>query len=168
MHLPSGFTFELYNVKHVPKATKHLLSVGKAHEDGIDIVIKGHECYLEDSGGQHLCHAEVDLPYYWVTDLNLPTSALPESLPVPDAAKTVTWSEQLVSACHEAAVPEVSVFDGTFRKEVDLWHRRLGHIGPDAISRLAHEGLVEGFPTHLPKGKLKKYVGHGGWCEECC
>ncbi len=88
--LPSGFTFELYNVKHVPKATKRLLSVGKACEDGIDVIIKGQKCYLQDSEGRRLCFAEVELPYYWVTDLNLTTSEVSESLPVSDTAKTVT------------------------------------------------------------------------------
>jgi Reverse transcriptase (RNA-dependent DNA polymerase)/gag-polypeptide of LTR copia-type/GAG-pre-integrase domain len=168
VELPTGYTFDLYGVKHVPKATKCLMSVGKAFEDGIDVTIDGRSCSLRDSEGTFLGSAEVVLPYYWVTDLALCFSpSIPDSPCQVAAGKQVTWSEKLVSSCHEAVAPMDSIYDGVYKKEVDLWHRRLGHISADSLSRLSHEKLVDGFPINFPKGKLKKYVGSNGWCEEC-
>lgn len=169
VQLPSGFTFELYHVKHVPKATKCLISVGKAYEDGIDIVIDGKSCLLRDSAGELLGHAEVSLPFYWVHDLGGISVSNHSCAGQESVCKSVTWSEQLITSCHEASASlrDFSVMEATHAKEIDLWHRRLGHISPDSLSRLAHEELVEGFPTKLPKGKLRRYVGKSGWCEEC-
>jgi hypothetical protein len=70
--LESGSSLFLHNVKHVPTSKKHLLSVGKAYLDGINVNIMGINCYLTDSKGYHLGTAEHAFPYQWLVDLALP------------------------------------------------------------------------------------------------
>jgi hypothetical protein len=69
--LETGNTFFLYNVKHVPASKKYLMSVGKAYQDGIDVHIRGIQCYLTDSNGELVGHARHVFPYQWLTDLSL-------------------------------------------------------------------------------------------------
>jgi hypothetical protein len=70
--LESGNSLLLHHVKHVPTSKKHLLSVGKAYLDGINVNILGIECFITDSYGYNLGHAEHVYPYQWLTDLSLP------------------------------------------------------------------------------------------------
>jgi len=71
VQLESGCTFLLFNVKHVPTSKKRLMSVGKAYSDGININILGIDCYITDSQGNMLGHAEHIFPYQWVVDLSI-------------------------------------------------------------------------------------------------
>jgi hypothetical protein len=47
-----------------------LLSVGKTYLDGIDVVINGTDCHLEDSVGNIIGYAENRFPYQWLTELS--------------------------------------------------------------------------------------------------
>ena len=47
------------------------MSVGKAYQDGIDVHIRGIQCYLTDSNGELVGHARHVFPYQWLTDLSL-------------------------------------------------------------------------------------------------
>jgi len=109
VHLESGSTLFLYNVKYVPSSQKRILSVGKAYLDGININIMGIDCFITDSQGNMLGYAEHIFPYQWVIDLSI--------------------KERKVSFSEGTKFPE-SCITQVQSKSVDLWHQRLCHLSP--------------------------------------
>jgi len=49
-----------------------------------------------------------------------------------------------------STVASVQVWDPRHR-ELEIWHRRLGHLSKDTIYRMAQSGLVDGLPPSLPR-----------------
>jgi hypothetical protein len=139
--LETGNSLYLYNVKHVPTASKRLLSVGKAFFDGIDVHIHGIHCHLTDSNGDLIGIAEHVFPYQWLTDLSIQDSPITQ----------LTKSE----SCFTQADSEL----------VDKWHQRFGHLSSHNLERLRRENMVEGL--NLPAGDLSKCIGDHGTCDAC-
>ena len=144
VHLVSGSTMKLYNVKHVPSANKYLLSVGKAYSDGFTIVMPGIFCHVEDSVGTEIACAENRFPYFWLVDLSL-------------SKRNVHHVEgtKNIESC-SAQVDQTNV---------NLWHRRFCHLGPHSLAKLRNNDMVTGLK--LPKGDLSKMVGSEGICDAC-
>ena len=142
--LESGSTFLLYNVKYVPSSKKRLLSVGKAYLDGINVNIMGIECFLTDSQGNLVGHAEHIYPYQWFRDLSI-------------KERKVTFSSD--TKLTESCITQVQ------KMSVDLWHQRLGHLSPSNMARMQKEEMVSGMT--LPSTDLSKYIGTCGKCDAC-
>jgi hypothetical protein len=142
--LESGSSLYLHNVKHVPSSKKYLLSVGKAYQDGINVNILGIECFITDSDGYNLGHAEHVFPYQWLVDLSLP-----------DKYVSFHSETKFVESCNV----QVS------HKDVDLWHQRLGHLSPKNLMRMRKGCMVKGMK--LPPSDLSKMIGNKGVCSPC-
>jgi histone deacetylase 1/2 len=151
--LETGKTFMLHNVKHVPTAKKRLLSVGKAYLDGINVNIMGIDCYLTDTNGVLLAHAEHIYPYQWLCD-----TSIQGSVEVEKEAKRVSFTSD--TEFHESCATQLGN-----SVEVDRWHQRLAHLSPYNMGRMRREGMVTGMD--LPPSDLSKLVGIDGVCDAC-
>jgi hypothetical protein len=142
--LETGNTFFLYNVKHVPASKKYLMSVGKAYQDGIDVHIRGIQCYLTDSNGELVGHARHVFPYQWLTDLSLQDKKVSQKVETKGVKSCLTQVES---------------------QTVDMWHQRFGHLSSHNLERLRRDNMVEGLK--LPSGDLSKCIGNNGTCDAC-
>ena len=142
--LETGNTFFLYNVKHVPASKKYLMSVGKAYQDGIDVHIRGIQCYLTDSNGELVGHARHVFPYQWLIDLSLQDKKVSQKVETKGVKSCLTQVES---------------------QTVDMWHQRFGHLSSHNLERLRRDNMVEGLK--LPSGDLSKCIGNNGTCDAC-
>jgi hypothetical protein len=143
VQLESGYVFELHNVKHVPSATKRLLSVGKAYDDGLNVIINGMNCHITDSEGTVLGHADTVFPFLWLKDLNVPDYS--------GFASQHSGEEVELNLTQSDAV------------KVDVWHKRLCHLPPRSMGQLPK--MVTGLS--LPSCDLSKCIGVDGTCDGC-
>jgi hypothetical protein len=135
-------SMKLYSFKHVPFANKYLLLEGKAYLDGINVVINGIDCHLEDSVGNIIGCAKNRFPYQWLTDL-------------PFAKRQVDQGTN-VSESDSAQITD---------SKVNLWLNRFCHLGAPSLSNLRNQDMVLGLDLH--SGDLSKHVSEGGLCDSC-
>lgn len=164
--LPNGNTFQLFEVKHVPSATRFLMSHSRLYADGLDVHISGVHCHLEDSLGRKLGDAVFSGSYFWFPDLSLPGNASPPKQPV----RRVSWADLTCVALTDetggstGAGQTLQVAQGSTESRLpDLWHRRFCHVSPELLRK--SQGAVVGLD--LPAGNVRKAVGIGGQCIDC-
>ena len=70
---------------------------------------------------------------------------------MPELSKSVSFSEPLVTEAHAV--------------DVNLWHRRLGHLSSSSLSRMRRTECTDG--VNLPHGDLSQMIGDHGYCDVC-
>ena len=118
------FPLHLENVLYVPKMRKNLMSI-------MSITKNGHKTHFNDKGGYFNIKGEgkVFIPFQTEGKLYTLTCYTPDSIESEsDMPELIFVSEEVNSAKDE--------------NDLDLWHKRLGHVGKGMIKRLVEH--VEG------------------------
>lgn len=152
--LPNGNTFRLFEVKHVPSASRFLMSSARLHADGLVLNIRGMQCFIEDRDHMKVCDAAFSGSYFWFVDYSLPGHS-----------KRVRWADLTGlsgGSTGTRLVPSIAQVSLSSRMP-DIWHRRYCHVSPDLLKKT--QGAVVGMT--LPSGNLRTAVGHDGQCVDC-
>ena len=140
LHFENDSSLKLFNVKHVPSSNKRLFSVGKAYRDGLSVAIDGLKCLIKDSEGIPLIQAPHFHPYWWLIEKS-----------VNESVKSVSFADLHTSEVHAV--------------DVNLWHRRFGHLSSSTLSRMRKTECTDG--VKLPQGDLSSMIGNQGYCDVC-
>jgi hypothetical protein len=126
-----GSQLWLHDVQCVPAATTNLISVSAAIKDGCQFRTDSRGAHVQMIGPETwACAVAMSKGLYYLQRVQC------RSLSVPRAASLPESAEGPVKLPHNC-------------QQRDLWHRRLGHPGETAMSRITREGLISGLPVSL-------------------
>jgi transposase InsO family protein len=126
-----GSQLWLHDVQCVPAATTNLISVSAAIKDGCQFRTDSRGAHVQMIGPETwACAVAMSKGLYYLQRVQCRTLAVPRAASLPESA------EGPVKLPHNCQLR-------------DLWHRRLGHPGETAMSRITREGLISGLPVSL-------------------
>jgi transposase InsO family protein len=145
----------LQDVLYVPELHGNLLSIAHLTERRADIYFTGTQCQILSASGDITCIGHRRGANLYVMDM---ASVVPPTARIAVVDSLPTEGEE---------VPALEAFGlaartSGARADIHTWHRRLGHLNPDAILRMSRHGLVSGLlltgdamPTHQCEPCLK-------------
>ena len=126
----------LQDVLFVPELNRNLLSVAHLTERGADIRFTGTECQLYTQLGHLTCSGQLRGKLY-IMDMQ---TVVPETARIARVKSFPEEGNDLPPAAETALVARSS----SSKANVEIWHRRLGHLSTDTVVRMVKNGMVKG------------------------
>ncbi|KAF7342817.1 Retrovirus-related Pol polyprotein from transposon TNT 1-94 [Mycena sanguinolenta] len=131
-----GAIFILKDVLYVPEASMRLMSIGRVADTEHTAVFTSTELFIMDQNKNAIVATAThrDKKLY-----SLNGAIVPNPIPAP-----VATALAVISNLGTPPTPaQTSVLAATASASLEVWHRRLGHIGVSTIRKMAEQGLAE-------------------------
>jgi hypothetical protein len=124
----------LQNILYVPDLHGNLLSVKQLVNRGNSIQFTKDGCKLLDPRGTVFCEVTHSGSLY----------PLPIRVLMPESARVAITQLDRFPTEGEVFHAALLTYDNTSKADAQTWHRRLGHLNDDAITRMVKRGMVHG------------------------
>ena len=107
------------DVLHVPTITKNLVSIGQMVEQGLQVRFNKHGCFVEDFKDKCRLVAKGNrVGRMFTLNVNMPRKGM---------------------AMYAQGAGVIA--------DVDIWHKRIGHVNPQRLKSMQTQGIVTGLPN---------------------